>query len=58
MTPNRFYIEEASRSEGQIVTVKGWVYQKRSSGKIKFLIMRDGCSRASARTRHSMTSRS
>ena len=42
MTPNRFYIEEASRSEGQIVTVKGWVYQKRSSGKIKFLIMRDG----------------
>jgi asparaginyl-tRNA synthetase len=38
----RFYIEDASRFEGQVVTVKGWVYHKRSSGKIKFLILRDG----------------
>ena len=42
MSSNRFYIEEAARFEGKTVTVKGWVYQKRSSGKIKFLIMRDG----------------
>lgn len=27
---------------GQEVTVKGWVYNKRSSGKILFLILRDG----------------
>ncbi|MDR3606075.1 MAG: asparagine--tRNA ligase [Oligoflexia bacterium] len=42
MTPNRFYIEDASKFDGKVVTVRGWVYQKRSSGKIKFLIMRDG----------------
>jgi asparaginyl-tRNA synthetase len=39
---NRFYIEDAGKHEGQVVTVRGWVYQKRSSGKIKFLILRDG----------------
>lgn len=38
----RFYIENASKFDGQTVTVKGWVYGKRSSGKIKFLQMRDG----------------
>jgi asparaginyl-tRNA synthetase len=38
----RFYIEEASKHVGQTVTVHGWVYNKRSSGKIKFLMMRDG----------------
>jgi asparaginyl-tRNA synthetase len=42
MTPNRFYIQDASKNDGKTVTVRGWVYQKRSSGKIKFLIMRDG----------------
>lgn len=42
MTPNRFYIEDAAKHDGQIVTVRGWVYNKRSSGKIKFLQMRDG----------------
>ena len=42
MELKRFYIEEASQYDGQVVTVKGWVYQKRSSGKIKFLILRDG----------------
>jgi asparaginyl-tRNA synthetase len=42
MTPNRFYIEDASKHDGQIVTVRGWVYNKRSSGKIKFLVLRDG----------------
>ena len=28
------YIEELSRYEGQEVTIKGWVYNRRSSGKI------------------------
>lgn len=42
MTPNRFYIEDASKHDGQTVTIRGWVYNKRSSGKIKFLILRDG----------------
>lgn len=42
MTENRFYIEDAGKHDGQVVTVRGWVYNKRSSGKIKFLILRDG----------------
>lgn len=42
MTPNRFYIENAAQFDGQSVTVRGWIYNKRSSGKIKFVILRDG----------------
>ncbi|MBY0469992.1 asparagine--tRNA ligase [bacterium] len=42
MTPNRFYIEDAGKHDGQVVTVRGWVYNLRSSGKIKFLVARDG----------------
>jgi asparaginyl-tRNA synthetase len=42
MASDNFYIENASKHEGQEVTLKGWVYNKRSSGKIKFLVMRDG----------------
>jgi asparaginyl-tRNA synthetase len=42
MTPNRFYIEDASKHDGEVVTVRGWIYNKRSSGKVKFLILRDG----------------
>src|SRR5206468_5490585 len=38
----RVYIEELSKYDGQPVTLRGWVYNKRSSGKIKFLVMRDG----------------
>lgn len=39
----RFYIEDASRFEGQEVTLQGWVYQMRAAGKkLRFLIMRDG----------------
>lgn len=39
---NPFSIEKAEQFDGQVVTVQGWVYNKRSSGKIKFLIIRDG----------------
>lgn len=42
MISERFYIENSSQFDGQVVTLKGWVYHKRSSGKIKFLVARDG----------------
>jgi len=38
----RVYIEDLAHYPGQEVTLRGWVYNKRSSGKIRFLIMRDG----------------
>ncbi len=37
-----FRIEEAGKYTGKEVTIKGWLYNKRSSGKIKFLLVRDG----------------
>ncbi|MBE0431983.1 asparagine--tRNA ligase [candidate division WOR-3 bacterium] len=36
------YIEDLVRHIGMEVTVKGWLYKKRSSGKICFLLVRDG----------------
>jgi asparaginyl-tRNA synthetase len=36
------FIEELSSYVGKDVTIHGWVYNKRSSGKIRFLIVRDG----------------
>jgi asparaginyl-tRNA synthetase len=36
------YIEELSGHVDNIVTLKGWLYNKRSSGKIRFLVLRDG----------------
>jgi asparaginyl-tRNA synthetase len=36
------YIEDIGRYEGQEVTLKGWLHNRRSSGKIHFLIVRDG----------------
>ena len=42
MNATRFFIEDASKHDGEVVTIKGWVYNKRSSGKIKFVILRDG----------------
>ncbi len=42
MIRSSFYISDAGKHEGQTVTVQGWVYNKRSSGKIKFLVLRDG----------------
>ena len=35
-------IKHLSRHVGEEVEIKGWLYNKRSSGKITFLIMRDG----------------
>ncbi len=36
------YIEDIGKHEGQEVTIKGWLHTRRSSGKIHFLILRDG----------------
>ncbi len=36
------YIEDIHRHEGEEVTLKGWLYNKRSSGKLHFLQVRDG----------------
>jgi asparaginyl-tRNA synthetase len=37
-----FTIESAAHFVDQTVTLKGWLYNRRSSGKILFLILRDG----------------
>src|SRR5215212_5172503 len=36
------YIENIGAHEGEEVTIKGWLHNRRSSGKIHFLILRDG----------------
>ncbi|MCP5061107.1 MAG: asparagine--tRNA ligase [Ignavibacteriae bacterium] len=36
------YIKDLNKHVGESVTLKGWIYNKRSSGKVKFLILRDG----------------
>jgi asparaginyl-tRNA synthetase len=36
------YIEDIARHEGEAVTLKGWLHNRRSSGRIHFLIVRDG----------------
>ncbi len=36
------YISDLAAHVGEEVTVQGWLYNKRSSGKIAFLIVRDG----------------
>ncbi len=40
--PKRVYIEDLKHHVGQEVEIRGWLYNKRSSGKIHFLIVRDG----------------
>ncbi len=39
---NFCYIEDIGKFEGKKVTLKGWLYNKRSKGKIHFLLIRDG----------------
>ena len=39
---NFAYIEDLPKKVGQEITVRGWLYNKRSSGKVRFLILRDG----------------
>jgi asparaginyl-tRNA synthetase len=40
--PERHRIEALPRLEGQTVAVRGWVMTTRSSGKIAFVVLRDG----------------
>ncbi len=42
MTRDWVYIGELADHVGETVSLKGWIYQKRSSGKIRFLVLRDG----------------
>ncbi len=36
------HIEDIARHEGEAVTLRGWLHNRRSSGKIHFLTVRDG----------------
>ncbi len=36
------YIEDIARYKDQDVEIRGWVYKKRSSGKVRFILVRDG----------------
>jgi len=36
------YIEDIGKHEGEEVTIRGWLHNRRSSGKIHFLTLRDG----------------
>src|SRR6185437_13667990 len=36
------HIQDISQYEGQKVTIRGWLHNRRSSGKIHFLMLRDG----------------
>src|SRR5438270_173223 len=41
-TPKTVSIAKLSEHVGETVTVRGWLYNKRSSGKLHFLEVRDG----------------
>jgi asparaginyl-tRNA synthetase len=38
----RIYIEDLQHHVGEEIKISGWVYNKRSSGKIRFIVVRDG----------------
>ncbi len=38
----RVYIEDLGKHVGDEVQLRGWLYHKRSSGKVRFLLLRDG----------------
>jgi asparaginyl-tRNA synthetase len=39
---NKITISDLGKYVGEEITLKGWLYNKRSSGKIKFIVLRDG----------------
>ena len=39
---NHVAIKDLGRHVGETVTIKGWLYNKRSSGKVRFVLVRDG----------------
>ncbi len=38
----RIWLKDISKYNGKDIEIKGWLYNKRSSGKVKFIIFRDG----------------
>jgi len=42
MTPDHTYLEALKDNVGEEVTVRGWLYNKRSSKGLHFLVLRDG----------------
>jgi asparaginyl-tRNA synthetase len=38
----KIYIKDLKNHVGKEISIQGWLYNKRSSGKIKFLVLRDG----------------
>ena len=38
----RVYVENLGEHVGEVAELRGWLYHKRSSGKVRFLVMRDG----------------
>ena len=40
--PKWTYIEDLGKHNDELVTIKGWVHNRRSSGKVRFLLVRDG----------------
>ncbi|MDI6765335.1 MAG: asparagine--tRNA ligase [Bacteroidota bacterium] len=38
----RIYIEDLQHHVGEEVKISGWIYNKRSSGKVRFIVVRDG----------------
>jgi asparaginyl-tRNA synthetase len=38
----RVYIEDLEKHVGEVIQLRGWLYHKRSSGKVRFLLLRDG----------------
>ena len=40
--PHTVYIEDIAQHDGQPVRIRGWLHNRRSSGKIHFLTVRDG----------------
>ena len=38
----RVYVDEVHRHAGAEITLRGWLYHRRSSGKLHFLLVRDG----------------
>lgn len=39
---SQVYIKDLSKNAGEEITIKGWLYNKRSSGKLAFIEVRDG----------------
>jgi len=39
---DQVYVQDIARYEGQQVTIRGWLYNRRDKGRLQFLLLRDG----------------